>query len=117
MVAVRTVIDRLPLDNAEVAARLEAIADQLERVNDNPHRVRAYRTAAATVRGLRRPAAELLAEGGRAGLEALPGIGQRLSRTIEQLTLTGQAPTLEALSGGPEAVLASVTGIGPGLAA
>src|SRR5689334_527634 len=113
MVAIWKAADRLPLDNAAVADRLELIADRLERPEANPFRVRAYRMAAATVRGLRRPVAELLSEGGRTGLEALPGVGRRLSQVIEQLTLTGEAPSFETLLGGPEAALASVSGIGP----
>jgi DNA polymerase (family 10) len=108
--------DRLPLDNAAVADRLERIADTLYGQESNPHRVRAYRTAANTLRNVPRPVAELLAEGGRAGLEDLPGVGKRLSQVIEQLTLTGHAPTLEAALGGPAAALATVGGIGPGLA-
>lgn len=108
--------DHLPLDNAAVAERLDVFATQMDTPEANPHRVRAYRTAAQTVRGLDRPVAELLAEGGRAKLEELPGVGRRLSRVIEQLTLTGHDPSLEVRLGGPEAALATVGGIGPGLA-
>jgi hypothetical protein len=108
---------RLPLDNAAVAGRLRRIADGLERPDGNPHRVRAYRTAADTVERLERPVADVLGEGGRVGLELLPGVGKRLSQVIEQLTLTGTSPTLEEQVGGPVATLSSVMGIGPGLAA
>jgi hypothetical protein len=117
MDGVQSTADRLPLDNAAVAELLETIAATLDTPEGNPHRVRAYRTAAGTVRGLGRPVAELLAEGGRTGLEQLPGVGKGLSRVIEQLTLTGHSGILETLVGGPEAALATVTGIGPGLAA
>ena len=108
---------RLPLDNTAVAGGLRRIADGLERPEGNPHRVRAYRKAADTVARLEQPVAEALAAGGRAGLERLPGIGDRLSRVIEQLALTGHAPSLEDQGGGPVAVFSSVGGIGPGLAA
>lgn len=117
MVALMNAADRLPLSNSAVAERLRAIADGLERPDGNPHRVRAYRTAAAVVNRLERPVADVLGEGGRADLEQLPGVGKRLSQVIEQLTLTGHAPTLEEQIGGPVAVLSSVAGIGPGLAA
>jgi hypothetical protein len=117
MEAVQTTADRLPLDNAAVAGRLERIADLLDTPDGNPHRVRAYRSAAVTVRGLARPVAEMLAERGRAGLEELPGVGKKLSGVIEQLSLTGHSAVLEALVGGPGAALATVMGIGPGLAA
>ena len=83
MVAVQTTADRLPLDNAAVAQRLETIAAMLDTPGGNPHRVRAYRGAAQTVRRLPRPVAELLAEGGRAGLEELPGVGRKLSGVID----------------------------------
>jgi hypothetical protein len=107
---------RLPLTNEAVAERLTAIADSLERPDGNPHRVRAYRTAAAVVNRLQQPVSEVLGHGGRAELEELPGVGKRLSRVIEELTLTGHAATLEQQVGGPVAVLSSVAGIGPGLA-
>lgn len=112
-----SVADRLPLDNTAVAGRLRRIADGLERPAGNLYRVRAYRVAADTIDRLDRPAADLLAEGGRAGLEQLPGVGKRLAQVIEQLTLTGVSPTLEEQVGGPVAVLSTVAGIGPGLAA
>ena len=117
MTTITDVAARLPLDNTAVAGRLQQIANGLEWPAGNPHRIRAYRTAADTVARLERPVAEALAEGGRAELERLPGIGDRLSRLIEQLTLTGHAPTLEDQVGGAVAVLSSVGGIGPGLAA
>ncbi len=113
----REFADRLPLDNTAVAGRLRRIADGLERPDGNPHRVRAYRTAADTVERLDRPVADVIGDGGRVGLEQLPGVGKRLSRVIEQLTLTGHSPTLEEQVGGPVATLSSVSGIGPGLAA
>lgn len=112
----REFADRLPLDNTAVAVRLRRIADGLERPDGNPHRVRAYRTAAETVERLSRPVAEVIGEGGRTGLEQLPGVGKRLSQVIVQLTLTGESPALADQVGGPVAVLSSVVGIGPGLA-
>lgn len=112
----REFADRLPLDNTAVAGRLRRIADGLERPDGNPHRVRAYRTAADTLERLGRPVAEVLGAGGRRELEQLPGVGKRLSQVIEQLTLTGESPTLADQVGGPVAALSSVVGIGPGLA-
>ena len=116
MVALMNAADRLPLSNEALAERLQRIADGLERPDENPHRVRAYRTAAGVVARMERPVADVLNHGGRAELEELPGVGKRLSRVIEELTLTGHAPTLEEQVGGPVAVLSSVMGIGPGLA-
>ncbi|HMU61895.1 MAG TPA: helix-hairpin-helix domain-containing protein, partial [Gemmatimonadales bacterium] len=61
---------------------------------------------------------ELLAEEGRPGLEALPGIGEALANAIETLVRTGRLPLLERLRGesDPEALLQSVPGVGPVLA-
>src|SRR5262249_46217610 len=94
--------DRLPLDNATAARRLEQAARILEAQDANIYRVRAYRTAAQTVRTLDEPAAELLSTGGRAALQQLPGIGDRLAVTLEQLLLTGHIPHVEGLGARPE---------------
>jgi hypothetical protein len=108
--------DRLPLGNEEAALRLEQAAKILESRGENLFRVRAYRVAAETVRGLARPASELLHEGGRRALQQLPGIGDRLSLTLEQLLLTGHMPRIEGLGDNPEELIATVPGIGPDLA-
>ena len=68
--------------NQRIADRLRRAADLLEAQGDNPFRVRAYRRAAETVAGLDRGLDSILAEGGRAALEALPGIGPSLSRPV-----------------------------------
>lgn len=110
--------DRLPLDNARVADRLDAVAIGLEEREANPFRVRAYRNAAAALRSLDRPVSELLKEEGPDGLERIPSIGSRLSRVIELLTFTGHFPLLDEIEGQnrPEELLATVGGVGPGLA-
>jgi hypothetical protein len=55
---------------------------------------------------------------GRAGLEALPGIGQSLAYTIESLVRTGEFRTLRPEGGhiDPERLLTSLPGVGPQLA-
>src|SRR5438045_2036192 len=105
--------DRLPLDNDTAARRLEQAAHILEAQDANVYRVRAYRTAAQTVRALDRPAAEILREGGRGALQELRGIGDRLAFTLEQLLLTGHIPHVEGLGARPEDLFGSVPGIGP----
>jgi hypothetical protein len=104
--------------NAAVASRLDEVALLLEEQRANPFRVAAYRRAAGTVRGLRRPLRALLAEGGLEALEALPTIGERLARSIRTLVTTGRLPLLEHLRGDadPEAALMTLPGIGPKLA-
>lgn len=109
--------DALPLGNAAIAARLDEAAALLDDRQDNPYRARAYRNAAATVRGLGTPVDELLRTEGPPALLRLPGVGPRLARAIETLALTGHLPLLDRLGAdGPEDLLASVTGVGPGLA-
>src|SRR5262249_40801669 len=80
--------------------------------------VRAYRMAATTLRELKQPANEILAQEGTEGLRRLPTIGMSLARSIEQLVQTGQINLLEQLRGEttPERILVTVPGIGPVLA-
>jgi hypothetical protein len=108
-----------PLDNEELARRLEETADLLEDQDANPYRIRAYRTGADRLRELPHPAHEILRAQGRKGLMKLPGIGEGLSRHIEQLAFTGQFGLLDELRGdaGAEALLSTVSGIGHELAA
>jgi predicted RNA-binding protein YlqC (UPF0109 family) len=106
------------LSNDDVAATLERIADLLEVQHANGFRVRAYRNAAATVRGLDVPLSRILAEEGLDGLDALPAIGKSIGSTIQELLSSGRLPMLERLEGqvSPEDLLASVPGIGEKLA-
>ena len=104
--------------NQEIAQRLEAVAELLDAQHANPFRVRAYRMAAETMRGLAEPAALLLKKEGLDGLQRLPHIGESLAHAIEQLLHTGKLNLLERLRGevAPERVLATVPGIGAKLA-
>ena len=83
------------MDNQIIAHRLSNYATELYATGSNLYRVRAYRKAAWTVRALERPLAEVLAIEGRAGLEALPGVGTHLAYTIEELIRTGEFRTWE----------------------
>jgi len=100
--------------NTGVAGRLEEVARVLEDQHANPYRVRAYRRAAETLRRLERPVAEVLAERGLPGLQAFPGIGESLARSIRDIVVTGRLPMLDRLRGrsDPVALLSSVPGIG-----
>jgi hypothetical protein len=95
---------------------LEEATRVLEERDANLYRVRAYRTAANTVRGLDQPISAILKERGREALRELPGIGDRLAATLEQLVLTGHIQHLEGLGERPEELFATVSGIGPELA-
>jgi DNA polymerase (family X) len=100
--------------NAEIAARLEEVAQVLGAQETNPYRVSAYRRAAQTIRGWPGSIAELAIEKGVAGLEELPGIGEHLGQAIYQLITTGRLPMLERLRGetDPVELFATVAGIG-----
>jgi putative hydrolase len=108
----------VPLNNEQLAHRLDEVAALLEIQQANPFRVRAYREAANRVRELKQPVHQILENAGAAGIDRLPGIGQALTRAIEQLTFTDRLGLLERLRGEaePERLLCTVTGIGPELA-
>jgi hypothetical protein len=84
----------------------------------NPHRVRAYRRAAATLRGLDRPVEDVLRTEGLEGLDRLPGIGRGLAAAAREFVLTGRMPIQERFgrAADPLAVLQTVPGIGLRLA-
>jgi predicted flap endonuclease-1-like 5' DNA nuclease len=100
--------------NLEIAQRFDEVADLIEQQSDNPFRARAYRRAAETLRRTPRSVREILAAEGEAGLEDLEGIGDALARQIRITLTSGRLPILERLRGeaDPEALLASVPGIG-----
>lgn len=100
--------------NAEIAARLDEVAQVLADQEANPYRVNAYRRAAHTIREWSGSIADLAAGQGLAGLMELPGIGENLARSIYQLVNSGRLPMLERLRGesDPLEILGSVVGIG-----
>ncbi len=106
------------MDNETIARKLNDYATYLEGEEPNVYRVRAYRRAADTVRALDRPVADIVASEGRAGLEALPGIGHSLAFTLDGLVRTGEFHTLRPGAGhiDPERLLTSLPGVGPHLA-
>ncbi len=102
------------MTNEDIARRLQEVARLLEAQRANPYRVAAYQRAAASLRRLELPVAEILEREGTAGLDRLPAIGLALSRSIAELIHTGRLTYLERLRGrmDPVALLASVPGIG-----
>jgi len=105
--------------NFNVGEALDEVADLLEEQGANPFRVRAYRRAAVTVRGLPEPVSEVLQQQGLDGLLRLPGIGQSLAHSIDHLVHAGSLPMLERLRGEhvAEQMFATIADIGPTLAA
>jgi hypothetical protein len=106
------------VDNQTIAQKLSDYARALDREEANVHRVRAYRRGADVVRSLSRPLADVYKEQGKAGLEALPGIGSHLAFTLEGLLTTGEFRTLRPADAHvePERLVTSLPGIGPHLA-
>jgi DNA polymerase (family 10) len=106
------------LRNDQVAAELERLAELLSNQHASPWRVRAYRRAAARVRGMAQPVAELLESGGEAALVELPDIGRSIAAAIEELVHTGRLRFRERLDGQlePEDELSKVPGVGKRLA-
>ncbi|MDE3127790.1 MAG: DNA-binding protein [Gemmatimonadota bacterium] len=106
------------ITNAGIAQRFEEVADLLEAQNASEYRVQAWRNGAAELRHAGRPAAEILADEGLNGLEALPAIGSALARAIRELVETGTLGMLRRMRGesAPLAVLASMPGVGARLA-
>lgn len=104
--------------NEAIAQALEQVAGLLEERGENPHRVRAYLTAAESVRGAEGPLAERLASGGLKALKTLPGIGDSLALRIAGYIETGRFALSAQLRAAfaPEALFARVTGIGGELA-
>lgn len=108
-----------PAGNLAVSSQLDELADLLESQHANAFRVRAYRSAADTLRGLTEPVSRILEREGAAGLMRLPGIGKSLARAIECLTNTGRLALLASLRGDRSAewAFATVPGIGRKMAA
>ena len=103
------------MENPEVAQAFEEVADLLEIQEANPFRVRAYRTAARTIRDLAEPLARIAADPERK-LSDLPGIGEDLSGKIQTLLDTGDLPLRAELRGQLPAglrELLSVPSLGP----
>jgi DNA polymerase (family 10) len=92
--ALRFAATLCPVDNAQIADRLEAFASLLELVDAQPYTVRAYRRAAETIRGAALPVADLVRTG-RA--RELRGIGTGIEARLRELVETGTIAELEEL--------------------
>jgi DNA polymerase (family 10) len=84
-------------DNAEIASRLQEIAELLALTADNPFRARAYRAAAEQVKDHVRPLADIVASEGHEGLLRISSIGTSIARTIAGLLRRDRLPLLERL--------------------
>ena len=82
------------LDNARVAAELEAFAALLDLAESTPYASRAYRGAAAIIRELRSPIMTLVREGRE---RELRGIGPGISARLRELAETGSIAEVDEL--------------------
>lgn len=83
------------MENVEIAAAFNRIADLLELKGANPFRVRAYRTAARAVENCPESFQKLVGEG--SDLTKFSGIGKDLASKITELAQTGSLAFLEGL--------------------
>src|SRR5262245_24599977 len=103
------------MTNEQIATHLQHHATGLDGLGANLFRARSYRGAAFAIARLTRPLGEIFAESGRAGLEAIPGIGISMGYTIEKLLTTGQLHVLREPDA-PQRMLTTLPGVGPRLA-
>lgn len=104
----------MPVQNAEIAAMFDQIADLLEIQGENPFRVRAYRRAARTIEGLPQSVRTMLSAG--SDLSELPGIGKDLAGKIADIVKTGHFALLDSLKKklpGELGDIAALPGLGP----
>jgi len=85
----------MPIHNEDIANVFDEMADLLDIENANPFRVRAYRNAARSIRGLGHELEQMLADG--INLTSLPGIGSSLAAKIEEIVSSGHIAALDKL--------------------
>ncbi|HKA20586.1 MAG TPA: helix-hairpin-helix domain-containing protein [Blastocatellia bacterium] len=86
------------IGNEAVARVLHQIADMLEFKNENPFKFRSYQMAAETVGSMGTPVADIVAAGGAADLQKIPGIGKTISAQILEIVQTGKSSYFEELT-------------------
>lgn len=83
------------MTNEQIAGTFEQLADLLEIQGANPFRIRAYRSAARTIKSTADPFAALVEES--TDLTQFAGIGKDLANQIADVVTTGTHPKLEEL--------------------
>jgi DNA polymerase (family 10) len=82
------------VQNSEIAAVFDNIAELLEAKKDNIFKIRAYRKVARAIEELDRPVEQLVSEN-RVG--EIPGAGEAITKKIHELVNTGKLEYLEKL--------------------
>jgi len=104
----------MPVQNSEIADRIERLADLLAIRGENPFRVRAYRNAAFEIRTLPRRLSAMIQAG--EDLSQIHGVGATIARAIEEIARTGHLAALERIErreGHELADLLRIPGLGP----
>jgi DNA polymerase (family 10) len=83
------------MQNRDIAAIFNELADLLEIKGENPFRVRTYRNAARVIEALGKSIEEMIDND--EDLTTLPGIGEDLAEKIVEIVRTGKLQKLEAL--------------------
>lgn len=104
--------------NQDIARLLDDIANLLETQEANPHKIRAYRVGARNIRQIGLQVAEVLLAEGEQAIQAMPGIGEKLSGVIEEYVRTGKSSALDKLLSevSPVGMFEQVPGVGKELA-
>lgn len=102
--------------NREVAEILSEIGQMMELKGENKFKIIAYENAANIVRTYPHDLATIYEEDGISGLDAIEGIGEKISQKLTTLFSTGRLPyyeQLKELTPPLQLVLLGITGIGP----
>jgi DNA polymerase (family 10) len=104
----------VPIQNSEIAERIERLADLLDIAGENPFRVRAYRNAAFAIRSLPERLSAMVEAG--EDLSQIHGVGRTIARAIEEIVHTGHLAALDRIErreGNELADLLRIPGLGP----
>jgi len=82
------------MKNAEIAKVFEDIAELLKLKKDNIFKIRAYQKAARSIEELPVEVEQLVAEG---KLKEIPGVGEAITKKINELVTTGRLGYYERL--------------------
>jgi DNA polymerase (family 10) len=82
------------MDNTEIAAVFNDIADMLEQKKDNIFKIRAYRKVARSIEKLDLSVAQLAREG---RLKEIPGAGEAIMKKITEMVNIGKLDFYEKL--------------------
>lgn len=86
------------MTNQEIAEVFHRLANLMELRQDDPFRIRSYRTAAETIEDWPKPLADVAASGGAVALRELHGVGPAISQKIVDLLATGTFKTYQEIT-------------------